>query len=75
MATLVLSQFREVQAKLTNSHLRRTAENKPINQLQRAYSSMKKHIRGKVDLSEIQREVPLWEEKFPCFNVASSEIA
>lgn len=35
---------------------------------------MKKHIRGKVDLSEIQHEVPLWEEKLPCFNAASLEI-
>lgn len=35
---------------------------------------MKKHIKGKVDLSEMQHEVPLWEKKLSYFNIASLEI-
>lgn len=73
LATLLLSHFGEAQVKLTNHHQRWGVENQAINHPQRAYSSMKKPIRGKVDLSEAQHEVPLWQEKLPRFNAVSSE--
>lgn len=59
LATSCLSQFGEVQVKLTTHHQRWRAGNQAINHPQSTYSSTKKPIRGKVDLSEPQHEAPL----------------